>query len=107
MNDDSSIVVEENEDDRSPLQRAKGALASTAWRAERIAWLRKELEALELEAFDTANVSRVKRVQRYGDERVVRVYYDHFDGSEPYTCEYPDPTGAVYEAFKKAGISAS
>ena len=54
-------------------------------------------------AIDTDNVARVKHVYGYNSKRAVRVYFYDFDGA----CEYLDPDGKLYEAFKKAGISAS
>ena len=54
-------------------------------------------------AIDTDNVARVKHVYGYDFRRAVRVYFYDFDGA----CEYLDPDGELYEAFKKAGISAS
>ena len=54
-------------------------------------------------AIDADNVARVKHIYGYNSKRAVRVYFYDFDGA----CEYPDPDGELYEAFKKAGISAS
>jgi hypothetical protein len=54
-------------------------------------------------AIDPDNVARVKHVYGYDSKRAVRVYFYDFDGA----CEYLDPDGELYEAFKKAGISAS
>jgi hypothetical protein len=63
-------------------------------------------------AVDTDNVERVKELPAgrsgYGSPpfdvlpRCVRVYFA--DGS---SCEYPDPQGALYQAFEKAGTFAS